>query len=62
MTQKIPPGAAGQDLKIGDAAHRLDLRRNKFPIDQIVEKICQIVGALVSEINVVGMFPHIAPK
>ena len=45
-----------------NSGQTLHLRRNEFPIDQILKEIGQIVRALVSEINIVGMFPHIASE
>ena len=34
-------------------------RGNIFPIHQIIEEISQISRALITEINIVGMFPDI---
>ena len=36
--------------------------RDVFPVDQIVEEVGQIRGALVAEIDVVRVFPHVAAQ
>ena len=33
-----------------------------FPVDEIVEEVCQIVGTLVAEVDIVGMFPYITAQ
>ena len=49
---------------IVDLLHQgcLELGSDIFPINKILEKVCQIVRALITEINVVGMFPNITTK
>ncbi len=33
-----------------------------FPVDEIVEEVCQIVGTLVAEVDIVGVFPYITAQ
>ena len=40
----------------------LQLGRNRFPVDQLVQEVGQIGRTLVAEIDVIGMLPHIAAQ
>ena len=40
----------------------LQFRRDRFPIHQLVQKVGQIGGAFVAEVDVIGMFPNITAQ
>ena len=37
-------------------------RGDVFPVDQVVQEVGQVFRARVTEVDVVGMFPHIAAQ